>query len=140
MKTGRLIWGMAALWGLLGVALVVVAMQERPTAQAPEQAAPPEQVATEAGLRTVVVSGQEPAPASTPDGPVHVVLLRGAVEVPSVATVLSDENCEPDVHGYSHCMNELELPDGERIAVRHTHRMSEVPCLSPGERVNLTVA
>lgn len=140
MKLGRWIWGMVALWGVVGVALAVVAMQQRPTARAPDQAAPHEQAAAVAGLRTVVVSGQEPAPASTPDGPVQVVLLRGAVEAPTMATVLSDENCEPDVHGYSHCLNELELPDGERIAVRHTHRMSEVPCLSPGERVNLTVA
>lgn len=134
-KMGRWIWGMVAVWGVIGAALAVVALSQRP---AVEEAEP---LVAEAGLRTVVVSATEPARASSPDGPVHVVLLRGDLgDVPAVATVLSDENCQPDTQGYSHCLNELEMPGGERVAVRHTHRMTEVACLSPGEQVNVRVA
>lgn len=134
-KMRRWVWGMIAFWGVVGAILAVVALNERPSAESPEP------IVAEAGLRTVVVSGVEPAQASRPDGPIHVVLLRGDVNAaPAVATVLSDENCQPDEQGYSHCLNELEMPGGERIAVRHTHRMAEVACLSPGERVNLQVA
>jgi len=135
-KMGRWTWGMVAFWGIVGATLAVVALNQRPAFEEPEQ------LVAEAGLRTVVVvSGMEPAKPSTPDGPVHVVQLRGdAPTVPTVATVLSDENCQPDALGYSHCLNELEMPDGRRIAVRHTHRMAEVGCLYPGERVNLTLA
>lgn len=134
-KLGRWVWGMVAFWGLIGAVLAVVALNQRPTAEGPE---PP---AAEVGLRTVVVSGMGPGRLSSPDGPVHVSLVAGDVDAaPVVATVLTDEDCQPDALGYSHCLNELEMPDGRRIAVRHTHRMAEVACLSPGERVNLEVA
>lgn len=134
-KLGRWVWGMVVFWGLVGAVLAVVAMGQH----APTESPPP--LAAEPGLRTVLVSGTEPAEASSPNGPVQVVLLAGDVEaMPAVATVLTDENCQPDPHGYSHCLNRLEMPGGERIAVRHTHRMDEVPCLYPGERVNLRLA
>ncbi|MGZ4137590.1 MAG: hypothetical protein ACXVPX_08475 [Actinomycetota bacterium] len=54
---------------------------------------------------------------------------------PMMATVLSDANCAPDADGVSHCLNRLRLDSGSELTVRHNHRMIEVPCLSPGERV-----
>ena len=51
------------------------------------------------------------------------------------ATVLSDENCEPDRFGVSHCLNKLRLGSGRTITVRHDHNMGNDPCLGPGERV-----
>jgi hypothetical protein len=47
-------------------------------------------------------------------------------------TVRSDENCAPDSQGISHCLNRLSYTGGE-ITVRHTHKMADVPCLQPGE-------
>ena len=121
MRMGRLLWGLVAFWGAIGAVLAVVALSQPPAEESPP-------AATRPALRTVVVSETAPSQPSTPDGPVEVALLRGdAPSEPGVATVLSDENCEPDANGYSHCLNELEMEGGERIAVRHTHRMAEVP-------------
>ncbi len=86
--------------------------------------------------RTVLVStGGEPSPSSP--GPVlHVLDLKGSVPSrPVAATVLSDENCEPDAQGVSHCVNRLRLAGGGTLVVRHPHRMMEVTCLEPGEHV-----
>lgn len=91
--------------------------------------------------RTVLVStGAEPAPSSP--GPVlHVLDLKGPVpRGPVAATVLSDENCEPDADGVSHCVNRLRLADGAMLTVRHPHRMMEVSCLEPGEHVTVRPA
>lgn len=91
--------------------------------------------------RTVLVStGAEPSPSSP--GPVlHVLDLKGPVpHGPVTATVLSDENCEPDADGVSHCINRLRLADGATLTVRHPHRMMEVSCLEPGEHVTVRPA
>lgn len=63
----------------------------------------------------------------------HVSLLQG--KLPSGITqvkVLTDENCAPDGQGVSHCLNRLSYSGGE-ITVRHNHKMADVPCLQPGE-------
>jgi hypothetical protein len=70
------------------------------------------------------------------DGIVLAYAVSGSISGHSgVATVLTDENCEPDRDGVSHCMNRLELDDGMVLTVRHDHAMSNDPCLAPGERV-----
>lgn len=56
------------------------------------------------------------------------------------ATVTTDENCTPDADGVSHCSNDIRLADGKKIRVEHAHRMHDVPCLVPGERVQLRAA
>lgn len=94
------------------------------------------EAATSEGMRTVVVSrGAEPAP-SRPGEALHALLLAGSVpNRPVAATVLTDENCDPDAAGVSHCTNQLRLVGGRILVVRHPHRMMEVPCLEPGEHV-----
>ncbi|MEO7909600.1 MAG: hypothetical protein ABIV47_08120 [Roseiflexaceae bacterium] len=52
------------------------------------------------------------------------------------AVVQTDANCQPDEHGVSHCLNELALGTAT-VVVRHHHKMSDVPCLIPGETVTL---
>ena len=52
------------------------------------------------------------------------------------ATVLTGANCQPDQDGVSHCLNELDFGTA-RVVVRHHHKMSAVPCLTPGEEVNI---
>jgi hypothetical protein len=64
------------------------------------------------------------------------VLLSGPMPHGTVqATVMTDENCDPDAQGYSHCRNDVRLADGSVLHLRHTHRMGMVECLIPGEHV-----
>jgi hypothetical protein len=52
-----------------------------------------------------------------------------------MATVMSDTNCAADAQGVSHCHNQLRMNDGTMLTVQHNHRMSDTPCLSPGEHI-----
>jgi hypothetical protein len=90
-------------------------------------------------LRTVVVAGaDETLPQVRSEQRFMMSELRvGAIPTGMVqATVLTDNNCEPDAQGVSHCLNELQMGDG-RFTVQHHHNMMEVPCMSPGEQVNV---
>ena len=89
--------------------------------------------------RQVQLSLVMPSPSDF-DG-LHAKLIGGTMPAATTeATVLSDEQCEPDGQGISHCLNRLRLPDGSEIAVRHPHNMDGVPCLAPGENVRLVPA
>ena len=74
--------------------------------------------------------------AGSPPEIVHVV--TGTMPSRAMAAVtLTDENCQPDARGMSHCLNELQLANGQTILVRHDHDMRVVPCLTPGEKVQV---
>jgi hypothetical protein len=118
----------------VGIALVALAAcaqpaSDPPTAQAPHFWADP-------ALRTIVVA----APADRPEkrGEILLTNLVGGVMPAGArrATVLTDSNCAPDADGVSHCLNELQIGDA-RVMVQHHHDMSAVPCLTPGETVNV---
>lgn len=86
--------------------------------------------------RRVQLSFTMPAPSGF-DG-LHAKLVSGTMPAAVIsATVLSDEQCQPDATGISHCLNRMRLPNGSELAVRHPHDMSNVPCLAPGEVVQL---
>ncbi len=86
--------------------------------------------------RQVQVSLVMPSPSDS-DG-LHAKLVGGTMPTAAVqATVLTDEECEADARGISHCLNRLRLPDGSELEVRHPHDMAMVPCLAPGEHVRL---
>jgi len=87
--------------------------------------------------RTVIVYDNVPAPS-----PSQVILHAGLEEgqlpaEPVTAVILTDEECEPDSQGISHCRNEAQLPSGETVVLRHSHDMMQVECLAPGEEVVL---
>lgn len=92
--------------------------------------------AADQARRTVYVyQGREPA-ASPPGSKLRALRVKGPMPTSAViATVLSDENCEPDAQGVSHCINRLRLPNGKTLVVRHPHNMADVPCLAPREKV-----
>jgi hypothetical protein len=92
-------------------------------------------------MRTLLVlRGVEPAP-SRPGALLHGRLVGGQPPAGrAIASVVSDEDCAADRSGVSHCRNTLRLADGTTFTVRHPHRMSEVPCLTPGERVRVVAA
>ena len=52
------------------------------------------------------------------------------------ATVLSDKDCAADDQGVSHCRNDLQIGQTQ-LAIRHHHKMVEVPCFSPTEQLNV---
>jgi hypothetical protein len=87
--------------------------------------------------RTVQVYTTMPQPS------VDERLLSARLEVgelpsgPTMAEVLSDTECQPDRRMISRCRNEMRLADGRTIVVRHPHDMRNVPCLAPGEMVQL---
>lgn len=88
-------------------------------------------------LRTVVLRRGEISP-SPPGSVLNTRLMTGAMPSDrTTAVVLSDEDCEPDAAGVSHCRNRLLLAGGQKLEVRHYHSMSTVPCLSPGEEVTV---
>ena len=127
------------------VALAVIALGLALISRAAPQAAPhfvdlpqPNRPAV-ASTRTLVIAaaGETLPRMSSATGPLMSNLVRGAL--PSgvaQATVRSDENCAPDADSISHCLNELDLGSA-RVVVQHHHNMSAVPCLTPGEVVNI---
>lgn len=90
-------------------------------------------------LRTVVVASEDDTLPEVKSEQRFMMSDLRQGELPagaSLATVLTDTNCEPDAQGVSHCLNELQLESG-RVTVQHHHAMMEVPCMSPGEQVNV---
>lgn len=86
--------------------------------------------------RQLQISSLMPSPSNS-DG-LRAQLVSGTMPTAAVeATVLTDEECQPDAQGLSHCLNRLRLPDGREIQVRHPHDMTLVPCLAPGEHLRL---
>ena len=87
--------------------------------------------------RTVVVSRAMPMP-SAHERRLSAMLEEGAMPGrPMMADVMTDTDCAPDAQMISRCRNVMRLAGGRRIVLRHPHDMSDVPCLTPGERVRL---
>jgi hypothetical protein len=69
--------------------------------------------------------------------PVLVQLVDGTLpqEAENI-TVLTDENCQPDGEGVSHCLNRIRFDTAGGMGettLQHHHNMGEEPCLAPGE-------
>jgi hypothetical protein len=65
------------------------------------------------------------------------LLLEGDLPVGrSMATVLTDLNCQADEQGISHCTNDVQIGEMQ-IALQHDHDMRKIPCLTPGEVIEL---
>jgi len=91
-----------------------------------------------ARIRTLVVHPRGHAARSESPQAMKATRVRGSVpRTATIATVRTDEDCAPDAAGVSHCLNRLELPGGRKLVVRHLHRMADVPCMTPGERVRV---
>lgn len=90
--------------------------------------------------RLVVVSADESdrlPMAGEGDRVLSALLLAG--EIPagqSEATVVTDLNCQADEEGISHCTNDILIGEAQ-VALQHDHDMREVPCLTPGEVVQV---
>jgi hypothetical protein len=129
----------------LAAALLVVALAgcgggssgSASTASSAPAAEETESTASRTEMRTVTVYDKMPAPSPSP---VHLNagLEEGTLpDRPVVGTVLTDEDCEPDAEGISHCRNVVRIAGGGKVVLRHPHAMMEVQCLEPGEKVLL---
>ncbi len=88
-------------------------------------------------LRSLVVVAPDAHIADLRPGFIQVDLVSGTAPRALVeGSVLSDSDCTPDAQGVSHCRNLIDYA-GARVEVRHHHKMTEEPCLSPTEAVNL---
>jgi hypothetical protein len=91
------------------------------------------------GLRLVVVSSdleRAVTPGET-EGILSARYVSGRLpDAFTRATVLTDTNCQADATGVSHCTNDLQVGN-TRLTIQHDHDMRQVPCLSPGEEVEL---
>ncbi|MDQ2683497.1 MAG: hypothetical protein M3Y37_08210 [Chloroflexota bacterium] len=93
----------------------------------------------EAVVRRVAIT--DDAKVSRNQDPMWVQLVDGSIP-PEVTQlqVLTDENCQPDADGVSHCLNRVSFETGGTVhmaTLQHHHRMSEESCLAPGEMVIL---
>lgn len=115
-----------------GLALAVGAGSGRRDPHSASPAAP-----TAASSRRLIVSKTDDGVSTTPQS-LRATLVSGSLPAePVTATVLTDDNCNPDEAGISHCLNSLRMPDGSVAQVRHHHPMSTVACLTPGEHVTV---
>lgn len=131
----------AALCTALIVGLLVGSgSQNTPTqVEQSEQAAGGSGHETPAAPRTLAVyTDAEPAPSANSEQMRGLLIEGDLPHGATEATVLTDEDCEPDKQGVSHCRNQLQLPSGKKFTVRHPHRMQDVPCMAPGEQVRVS--
>jgi hypothetical protein len=60
---------------------------------------------------------------------------------PTEGLVLTDDNCQPDAKGISHCLNKVKFPNGDTVIFVHDHMMDHgnmhmkggTPCIVPGD-------
>lgn len=91
-----------------------------------------------AHMRTLIVYRGAMPPASAPGTVMNAMLLSGRMPSDAiVGTVMSDTQCTPDATGMSPCRNEVRMPGGHMMVVRHPHRMMDVACMTQGERVKV---
>ena len=145
---GRLPVALAAVLALVASAVAFALVRSAAPAESQALSTPPDAQVTADPAHTapgtmrtlVVVRGREPGP-SRPGSVLHGRLVGGHEPAgETIASVVADQDCAPDPHGVSHCLNVLRLDDGTTFSVRHPHRMAEVPCLTPGERVRVVPA
>jgi hypothetical protein len=133
----RLIGALAAIAVLVAAAGVLTFGGRDEAADRSPASVSEHTLAAPPSARTVLVSRAMPRPSA------HVRRLSAMLEEgampdrPMMADVMTDTDCGPDAQMISRCRNVMRLTDGRRIVLRHPHRMSDVPCLAPGERVRL---
>lgn len=134
-KTG---WMLIALGVTLGVGALVGLRGDQPRAPESDTVSHGRRITEE---RVLIVSRTADQAISQPGEPLRAMLTGG--DLPSMtttATVMTDEDCAPDGDGVSHCTNRIRLEGGAEIVVAHPHRMADVPCLAPGERIVVQAA
>jgi outer membrane usher protein FimD/PapC len=116
------------------MAVLAIVLLTQPSASQQETVAP--HFWTDPSIRTIVVAApNQQLPRK--DDILLTELVAGSLPANvRTARVLTDSNCAPDAQGVSHCLNQLQIGSAT-VTVQHHHDMRNVPCLSPGETVNV---
>lgn len=120
----------------LVVLLVVTGLFVVTRQRAAEQHVPAPHFWADPSIRSVVITKRVESVAKKGDILVAELVAGHLPPQTRTATVLTDSNCTPDPVGISHCLNEMAV-GAAKVTVRHHHDMRTVPCLSPGETVNI---
>lgn len=72
------------------------------------------------------------------DGTYIVKMKSDTLSSPVKVKVLTDDNCDPDAEGLSHCNVTVGLPDGKQIEFNMTHNMMNFPCLNLDSTIELS--
>lgn len=72
------------------------------------------------------------------DGAYIVKIKSGNLPSAIKAKVSTDDNCDPDSKGLSHCNVVVTLQNGKQIEFVMTHNMMNYPCLELNSSVNLS--
>lgn len=69
----------------------------------------------------------------------YIVQMKGSdLDSPVKAKVLTDDNCDPDNEGLSHCTVGVDLENGQHIEFTMTHNMMNFPCLDLKSTVKIS--
>lgn len=140
MKKNKLIWSFIGFAAVIGIIFSTMAFSQTDKEQMQMEDLEKQLVLGEGNLPQEIT--QENTKIFDKNGINDVFaiqMVEGELNEPLKGTVLSDEVCEPDIYGYYHCWNNIELSNGETIRGLTIHDMvGGVPCLSPDSEVVVT--
>ena len=141
MKKNKLIWSFIGFAAVIGILFsIMVFSQTDKDVQLQMEDLEKQLVVGEGNLPQEITQDNTKIFAKNGINDVFVIqMVEGVINEPLKGTVLTDEVCEPDIYGYYHCWNNIELSNGEIIRGLTIHDMNGgVPCLSPDSEVVVT--
>lgn len=141
MKINNLIWSIVGIVAVIGILFsIMVFSQTDKDVQLQMEDLEKQLVLGEGNLPQEITQDNTKIFAKNGINDVFAIqMVEGVINVPLKGTVLTDEVCEPDIYGYYHCWNNIELSNGEIIRGLTIHDMNGgVPCLSPDSEVVVT--
>lgn len=141
MKINNLIWSIVGIVAVIGILFsIMVFSQTDKDVQLQMEDLEKQLVLGEGNLPQEITQDNTKIFAKNGINDVFAIqMVEGVINEPLKGTVLTDEVCEPDIYGYYHCWNNIELSNGEIIRGLTIHDMNGgVPCLSPDSEVVVT--
>ncbi|MEK0289629.1 hypothetical protein P5F77_03975 [Caldifermentibacillus hisashii] len=140
MKKNKLIWSFIGFAAVIGIIFSAMAFSQTDKEQMKMEDLEKQLVLGEGNLPQEITQDNTKIFAKNGINDVFAIqMVEGVINVPLKGTVLTDEVCEPDIYGYYHCWNNIELSNGEIIRGLTIHDMNGgVPCLSPDSEVVVT--
>jgi hypothetical protein len=140
LKKNKLIWSFIGFAAVIGIIFSAMAFSQTDKEQMKMEDLEKQLVLGEGNLPQEITQDNTKIFAKNGINDVFAIqMVEGVINVPLKGTVLTDEVCEPDIYGYYHCWNNIELSNGEIIRGLTIHDMNGgVPCLSPDSEVVVT--
>jgi hypothetical protein len=140
LKKNKLIWSFIGFAAVIGIIFSAMAFSQTDKEQMKMEDLEKQLVLGEGNLPQEITQDNTKIFAKNGINDVFAIqMVEGVINEPLKGTVLTDEVCEPDIYGYYHCWNNIELSNGEIIRGLTIHDMNGgVPCLSPDSEVVVT--